>query len=58
MKNTKMSKLEKFVWCNQNTTFEALAAQTNRTIGAIERAADRAEKKWKASQIKTPGVLN
>ena len=41
----KLSKLEAFVWRNQESTFESLATQTNRTPGQIERAAERAIKK-------------
>lgn len=44
----KLSKLETFVWRNQDITFEQLAAQTNRTIGEIERAFARAAQKMEA----------
>jgi hypothetical protein len=43
--DTKLTKLESFVWNNPHVAFDALATQTNRTVSAIERAYSRAMRK-------------
>lgn len=50
--NTKLTKLEEFVWNNRHRSSAALATELNRSEGVIERAHSAAAKKMreKASQ--------
>ena len=49
--NTTLTKLEKFVLRHPDMDFNEMANQLNRTVGACDRACDRAHKKLKALGI-------
>lgn len=48
VKKVKMTKLEKYVWYNPHASMEQIAAALNRSVREMEKAYDRANRKFKA----------